>query len=409
MMLRVMNENLNIVGTGTGSQDKRRLVKSKVTNLFIMRPGDVYYGRVKINGKVHKTSFDTTSFEVAKKKLKVWLGEMRGNPTSDSTLGALAEEYAKRLQLHVDTGDIKPRTLETKLEGVEQCKKVWQEMFSTGKIDPANYGQGGDHSKKVKLACPMFNAQSVAKLTPVVLSQWRAAMAKAYAPSRVNGAMTVMGELLDVAVELGFLFSSTKLKDKLAYVKPTTVKLTHLPTVLKYHDLKTEIHARAAKADTVFKRGLDDGGYKFEFLCCSGSRNDSANHLQWDDVDWIRNVVRFNKTKRDNYSIPLFPELREVLERLKKFRGGNPTGRVFRVQSIKRVLNSACGAVGTPRLTPHDCKHFFATRCLENPQIDIPTVSRWLGHKDGGALAMKTYGHLRDEHSQRMASVVKIG
>jgi integrase len=44
----------------------------------------------------------------------------------------------------------------------------------------------------------------------------------------------------------------------------------------------------------------------------------------------------------------------------------------------------------------------FATRCIE-AGVDIPTVSRWLGHQDGGALCMKTYGHLRDEHSQREA------
>jgi hypothetical protein len=36
----------------------------------------------------------------------------------------------------------------------------------------------------------------------------------------------------------------------------------------------------------------------------------------------------------------------------------------------------------------------------------IPTVSRWLGHQDGGALCMKTYGHLRDEHSQ--AQTLKV-
>ena len=50
------------------------------------------------------------------------------------------------------------------------------------------------------------------------------------------------------------------------------------------------------------------------------------------------------------------------------------------------------------------CKlvHLFATRCIENG-VDIPTVSRWLGHQDGGALCMKTYGHLRDEHSQVQA------
>lgn len=33
-------------------------------------------------------------------------------------------------------------------------------------------------------------------------------------------------------------------------------------------------------------------------------------------------------------------------------------------------------------------RHLFATRCIESG-VDIPTVLRWLGHKDGGALAMK--------------------
>ena len=47
-------------------------------------------------------------------------------------------------------------------------------------------------------------------------------------------------------------------------------------------------------------------------------------------------------------------------------------------------------------------RHLFATVGIE-AGIDIPTVSRWLGHKDGGALAMKTYGHLRREHSLAQA------
>jgi hypothetical protein len=40
--------------------------------------------------------------------------------------------------------------------------------------------------------------------------------------------------------------------------------------------------------------------------------------------------------------------------------------------------------------------------------VDIPTVSRWLGHKDGGALAMKVYGHLRDQYSANMAQRVSF-
>jgi integrase len=54
----------------------------------------------------------------------------------------------------------------------------------------------------------------------------------------------------------------------------------------------------------------------------------------------------------------------------------------------------------------HDLRHFFASHCLERG-VDVPTVSRWLGHKDGGVLVLRTYGHLRDDHS--LASVKKLG
>lgn len=58
-----------------------------------------------------------------------------------------------------------------------------------------------------------------------------------------------------------------------------------------------------------------------------------------------------------------------------------------------------------PRFTHHDFRHFFATTCIESG-VDIPTISRWLGHKDGGALAMRVYGHLRQEHSAAAAQKV---
>jgi integrase len=52
-------------------------------------------------------------------------------------------------------------------------------------------------------------------------------------------------------------------------------------------------------------------------------------------------------------------------------------------------------------------RHLFATRCIKSG-VDIPTVSRWLGHQDGGTLSMKTYGHLRDEHSTHEAMKVSF-
>jgi len=51
-------------------------------------------------------------------------------------------------------------------------------------------------------------------------------------------------------------------------------------------------------------------------------------------------------------------------------------------------LRQRCGAsklTGAKRITHHDLRHLFASRCIEN-SVDIPTVSRWLGHQDGGVV-----------------------
>ena len=103
----------------------------------------------------------------------------------------------------------------------------------------------------------------------------------------------------------------------------------------------------------------------------------------------------------------MIPGMHRLPERIRSERGekeflANP---VMPVHECQGAINSACKSLGITRFTHHDLRHLFATRCIESG-VDIPTVSRWLGHKDGGALAMKTYGHLRDQHSANMAQKV---
>ena len=70
-------------------------------------------------------------------------------------------------------------------------------------------------------------------------------------------------------------------------------------------------------------------------------------------------------------------------------------------------MDRAAAMVNITRITHHDLRHLFATVCIE-AGTDIPTVARWLGYKDGGVLAMKTYGHLRDKHSQASATKIRF-
>jgi integrase len=135
--------------------------------------------------------------------------------------------------------------------------------------------------------------------------------------------------------------------------------------------------------------------------------------VTWEDVDWQRQeiIVRGDpETGTKNSEIrrvPILPDMEALLLRLKNKPRCATTGRIIEVGRCNEALMRACKEVGIPKITHHDLRHLFATRCIESG-VDIPTVSRWLGHKDGGALAMKTYGHLRNEHSQAMAQKVKF-
>lgn len=67
-----------------------------------------------------------------------------------------------------------------------------------------------------------------------------------------------------------------------------------------------------------------------------------------------------------------------------------PIGKVSPVKRIQKVLETSSKEFGI-HITHHTVRQWFATRCIERG-VDIPTLSHWLGHKDGGVLAMKTYG-----------------
>jgi len=141
-------------------------------------------------------------------------------------------------------------------------------------------------------------------------------------------------------------------------------------------------------------------------LVFTGMRVDEARHLTWADVDFEKGRihVRGTKSETSERTVPMIPECRDFLLSLTH---GAPKEPVSRVEDINRALAGASKRLHIPKLTHHSLRHLFATICIES-DVDIPTVSRWLGHADGGALAMRVYGHLRDEHSQTAAAKVRV-
>lgn len=55
---------------------------------------------------------------------------------------------------------------------------------------------------------------------------------------------------------------------------------------------------------------------------------------------------------------------------------------------------------GLARIGFHDLRHYFISYCVMSG-IDYMTIAKWMGHRDGGILIGKVYGHLTDDHARR--------
>jgi integrase len=183
-----------------------------------------------------------------------------------------------------------------------------------------------------------------------------------------------------------------------------------IPTKEQFKALVAKI--RESDGRTGSQRQAKNGADLVELLAYSGCRVHEATSVRWADVDFAKGSVRVTGGERgtknhEARTVPMTDALKRLLERLKAEQKPKPEDFVSKIYSAKKCLQTACKKLEYPQFTHHDFRHFFATTCIE-AGVDIPTASRWLGHKDGGALAMRVYGHLRDEHSASAAQKVRF-
>ncbi len=178
-------------------------------------------------------------------------------------------------------------------------------------------------------------------------------------------------------------------------LKRQPVKLTRLPPPTP--DQFARLIEECAKLSRSRAKDVAD------FLGHSGLRITAARRVKWSDVydDRIEYVGKGNR----RCSVPIIQGMRDVLKRLRKLEDGS--GYVLPRASIRNGLMRACDGAGIRRLSHHDFRHMFTTRCIESG-VDVPTVARWRGDSDGGAMLSKRYFHLLDAHSRRMAGRVRI-
>src|SRR5436190_8017623 len=351
--------------------------RTRLQNLVRHRSGR-YYARAFAGGKEVWKSLKTSHFSVAQARLAEFLKEHRqrisngnGEVSAKMPFGEAAAIHLRNLD---DSVRIKPRTRHYWLQRLAALIKSW----------------------------PGLSETEIRKITQADCKKWASTYSKTASPTNYNNTLALLRHVLAIAIEAGVIYSNPAVVLKRAAIRGKEIAL---PSTDNFNALIVEMragHGRDSLNCADFALGL----------AVTGMRKGEANALEWRDVDFEAGeiVVRGDpETGTKNWElrrVPLIPDARALLERMRSEREGEPLdAKVYRVGECQKSLDRACKRVCTDRITHHDLRHLFATRCIESG-VDIPTVSRWLGHKDGGALAMKTYGHLRREHSIAQAQRV---
>ena len=358
--------------------------KAPVANLVRYEPSGIYFARAKVRGKLIRKSLETNVLSVAKLRLADVLDAEHKAvaPSSTKIVGKMV--FSDALALFKErqklATDIKDSTRRYNERAATDLLKTW----------------------------PGLEQMDVKRITKFECLEWRAKFGKMYSSTVTNGTLSILRRVLDIAVESGVRYDNPA-KDKA--VKRARVRRKELRLPEPDQFLSLVAHVRG--------NGSGKGGHcadAIEFFSYAGPRLKEAARIYGKDCSLIKNeiIIRGDPiTGTKNWEIrrvPMIPEMKKLLDRLKAERGeqeflNNP---VLKIRKFNRSLKNACKKLGLHHLTHHDLRHLFATRCIESG-VDIPTVAKWLGHKDGGVLAMQTYGHLRDKHSENMAQKVVFG
>jgi len=323
---------------------------------------------------------ETTVWSTAQLKLNDFLKEHRENRNKVAApkFSEAVELFKRELEQNTT---IKPRSKEYRLLCLQKIQSSWPELWSL-RLDA---------------------------ITSQACKEWASKLNDEIASHYFNNTLGTLRQIIDVGMKAHKDSGGTIFENPAAELKRVKVKQKdlQLPEPSQFKGLVENIRKHSGGwgkyiADLV------------EFLTYGGMRiHSEAAWVAWEDVDWKRKeiIVRgdpVTATKNGEIRrVPIMPDMEILLTRLKDKLGITPQDRIMQIGECKQALARACKEIGIPKLTHHDLRHLFATRCIESG-VDIPTVSRWLGHKDGGALAMKTYGHLRNEHSLAMAQKVKF-
>jgi integrase len=297
----------------------------------------------------------------------------------------LLREYRNNLD-HVEQAAMR----KTFVQLLDEFQKIMAGSEATLKYKERYLGQ-----LRTDLPVPLNTRVGDIKKSHVIqfLAKFKASTADHY-----NHVLTLVREVFQYAVDDKMITASPVEGVKYRKRQATVKRL--IPTWEEFERIVASVRSQIY-ADTA-KESAD----LIEFMGKAGLGQAECAGLLWQDINFkSEQILVIRQKTRAEFTIPLYPMVRQLLERMNAEREGyrDPTEKVFKVKDPKKALAAACVRLKLPQYSPRAFRRMFISRCLHDLGIDVQTIASWQGHKDGGQLILRTYARASDKHQREMA------
>ena len=337
-------------------------------NIVRHEPSGTLYLRAKVGGKPIRRSLGVSALRPAKIKRDQMLSELRamaGNFSDDT----LTMDDALNYTLAWYVGRPSHEQTKSSLVYRRQLIKVLRRTFP--------------------LSSPRLWTRDVME------KWWTDPEITRYAATRRNGMLDTVRKMFDLLIERGIRSDDPSSRLKRVPVRP---EVPEVPSRADFERVLENVE------DQNSDFAVESASF-IAFMAFSGARVGEARNVTWADIGKTHITITGGADGTKNKEVRQVPIIAPMRELLEAMYYDGAAGRLFSIHSPRFALSGACRRLGLPHYTPHTMRHLFATTSIESG-VPIPTVARWLGHKDGGALLMRVYGHLRDQHSLEQAAKV---
>lgn len=335
--------------------------------LWRLKQTGVYYAFIKKGGKQFRRSLKTTDRQLANRRLADLMNDfarLMPSEAANLTFDQVAERWTANTRHTVKESTVTRR---------RTC---------------------------LKAVSPFFSGLPVRNIRPQHCEAWLIGRGGKIAPQTFAHELDTMRAVFAYAIEQGWI-----LRNPASGIKRR--RIVSKEAIVPTRDQLQSIVAAIRSEPRV--RG---GAELVELLAYSGMRLREATALRWRDVDFSAGVFivtggEEGTKNHEQRTMPITAEMRALLESIKRTREAEPSALVIQVASAIKCLETACRRLKLQKFHHHSLRHYFTT-CAVESGVDIPTVARWLGHKDGGALLMKRYAHLQQAHSLEQIKRVSL-